>query len=271
MPSNLNNYTDEALGDPKTDNLFVGSVAKAFRVLEAFSRAKPMMGFSQIARETGLEKSAAQRSAHTLYKLGYLEKVGRDGEYRLSKKCLLLSQSFLESHRIVAAAKPYLKFLRKKTNASINLTLLDGADTFFAVRYTHPEMLSNELFGGLKVPAYCSATGIAMYSALPEDEVLNTLKTTELKPVMPNTVWDIDDIIKRVNESRVSGFVVGIEEDFASDITIACPIFDAMTNEVGAIGASYSSEYINAEAAILECKQLIVSAANEITNRLKTT
>ncbi|SMG53691.1 IclR family transcriptional regulator [Paraburkholderia susongensis] len=254
--------------DEEVDNLFVGSVKKAFLVLEAFGKAKPMMGFSQIAREVGLEKSATQRAAHTLWKLGYLDKIGPDGEYRLSMRCLDIGQSYLESHRIVDCARPYLKFLRRKTDASINLTMLDDVDTVFVVRYVSPEMLSNDLSGGLRLPAYCTATGIAMMSALQDDAVRRILDRSDLKPILPNTIWQPEQILERVRQGRKDGYVLGVEEDFASDITIACAIQDPLTGEVAAIGASYSSEATSPEVVLKECRQLMIGTAKEISARL---
>lgn len=46
------------------DHLLVASVVKAMQVLEAYDGSRRSMGFSEIARVTGLERSAAQRAAH---------------------------------------------------------------------------------------------------------------------------------------------------------------------------------------------------------------
>ncbi|RAR59292.1 IclR family transcriptional regulator [Paraburkholderia unamae] len=254
--------------DTEVDHLIVGSVIKAFRVLEAFSKARPLMGFSQIARETGLERSAAQRAAHTLWKLGYLDKVGPDGEYRLSMRCLDLSQSYLASHRIVTKARPYLKFLRRKTNATIALTMLDDTNTVQVLRYVSMEMLSNAMDTGTRLPAYCSASGVAILSAMPDATVRQILARSDLKPMMPNTVWHADKIMERVQRSREEGYVLGVEEDFASDITIASAVRDPLTGEVAAICASYSSESVSPEGVIDDCRQMIISTANEIRSNL---
>lgn len=271
MASKKNDKTSTPeTGAEDVDNLFVGSVAKAFRVLEAFGQGKPMMGFSQIAREVGLEKSAAQRAAHTLWKLGYLDKVGPAGEYRLTKRCLDLGHAFRKSNRIVECAEPYLRFLRRKTDASINLTMLDGPDSMFIIRYTNSAMLSNDLGGGLRMPAWCTATGVAMLSALDDEQIRVILSQSDLKPVMPGTIWETDKIMERIHRSREEGYVLGVEEDFASDITIACAVRDGLTGEIAAIGASYSSETTSVKAVMNGCRQLMMSTAQEIEAKLMT-
>ena len=64
---------NESVGNDR-DPLLVQSVEKAFRVLRAFDGSRPTLSLSQIAEETGLDISAAQRFTYTLTKLGYLTK-----------------------------------------------------------------------------------------------------------------------------------------------------------------------------------------------------
>jgi len=256
-------------GTADKDPLFVNSVAKAFRLLEAFDRARPTSGLTQLAREIGMEKSAAQRAAHTLWRLGYLDKTGRDGEYRLSRRCLDVGLRYLATNRIVTCTNPYLKFLRRKTDACANLAMLDGTHTVFPLRYTSLAMLGNDLGDQARIPAYCTATGIAILSIMSDDAMREVLARSDLKPLMPNTIWQIDKIIERIKRARSDGYVLGIEEDFASDVTIACAIRDAATGDVAAIGLSYSSEQTTVDQVLRDCVRLITSTAREITTRLE--
>lgn len=258
----------KASEEVEKDNLFVNSVAKAFRLLEAFDKARPMSGFSQIARDLGMEKSAAQRAAHTLWQIGYLDKVGRDGEYRLSRRCLDMGQRYLESNRLVVCTSPYLRFLRRKIDASVNLAMIDGTDTVFPVRHTSLEMLNNDLGERARLPAYCTATGIAILSVMPDAEVRDILERSDLQPLMPNSIWQMDKILERIAQARHDGHVLGVEEDFASDITIACAITDPVTGDVAAIGVSFSSDAKAADQVVREWCPLIMSTAREVSMRL---
>ena len=73
------------------DTLFVGSVAKGLRVLNAFSGGQQLMSLREIAEACGTDKSTAQRFTHTLAKLGYLEKCERTKRFALGKRVLELS------------------------------------------------------------------------------------------------------------------------------------------------------------------------------------
>ncbi|PLP56677.1 IclR family transcriptional regulator [Mesorhizobium loti] len=257
----------EAKSDTE-DHLLVGSVVKAFRVLEAFDRLHPSMGFSEIARVTALEKSAAQRAAHTLWRLGYLEKAAETGEYRLSLKCQDLGMSFAETNRIVLSVSPYIKMLRRKTTASVNLTMLDGTETVFVQRHTSPEQLGNSVVVRARLPVYCTATGIAMLSQLPDDQIRHILERSDLKPRMPNTVWQIDKIMERIAETRLQRYAFGLEEDVASDITLACGFTDPSTGDVAALGLSYFSGSVTVSEAVAESRDLLIGLVGNLSSEL---
>lgn len=250
------------------DHLLVGSVVKAFRVLEAFDRPHRSMGFSEISRLTGLEKSAAQRAAHTLWRLGYLDKAPGSGEYRLSLRCQDIGMRFAEANRIVEAVAPYITLLRRKTQASVNLTMLDGAETVFVQRHTTIDMLGNKLGARARLPAYCTATGIAMLSQLPDAEVKAILAQSDLKPVMPNTIWQVDRILERIGETRARRYAFGVEEDMASDITLACGFTDPVTGDVAAIGLSYLSGAMTVEEVQAQARDLLVSVVDNLAGEL---
>ena len=66
---------DTTMAETQDDRLYVQSVEKAFRLLEAFAAATGPMSLSQLAAASGLDKSGAQRMGHTLARLGYLEQT----------------------------------------------------------------------------------------------------------------------------------------------------------------------------------------------------
>ncbi|MBN9074450.1 MAG: IclR family transcriptional regulator [Rhizobiales bacterium] len=259
--------TKSSAGD---DHLLVGSVVKAIQVLEAYDGVRRYMGFSEIARVTGLERSAAQRAAHTLWRLGYLDKAPGSGEYRLSIRCLDLGLRFVEAQRIIERATPYITLLRRKTTGSVNIAMLDGTETVLVQRQTTPEMQGNRLGARARIPAYCTATGIAMMSHLPDDKVDEILARSDLKPIMPNTVWQPSKIKERIAEARARKFALGVEEDMSSDITVACGLVDHVTKDVAAIGVSYISESITLEEALAQSRDLLLSVVSSLATDLQT-
>src|SRR5688572_27715176 len=74
------------------DRLFLKSVAKAFRVLEAFGSTPYPLTLSEIVKLANVDKSGAQRICHTLLVLKYLERDKVSG--KLKPGLLLLDRAF---------------------------------------------------------------------------------------------------------------------------------------------------------------------------------
>jgi IclR family pca regulon transcriptional regulator len=59
---------------PGRSPLFVGSVERAFQVLEGFSDTHRVKSFAEVARTAGLDRSSTQRLVHTMEQLGYVRR-----------------------------------------------------------------------------------------------------------------------------------------------------------------------------------------------------
>ena len=139
------------------DKLLVNSVVKAFRVLEAFDNANRSLSLAQISASVGLDKSAAQRFTHTLNKLGYLHKDPVTKRFELSLKSLEMARHFISANPVIKQAMPYLLYLSRTTEETVNLTLPDGADIVFAARFMSRHMLNTDVVVGTRMPAFCTA------------------------------------------------------------------------------------------------------------------
>lgn len=88
------------------DPLLVQSVEKAFRVMRAFDGSRPTLSLSQIAEETGLDISAAQRFTYTLTKLGYLTKSSETKRFELGVKTLDFGYHYSRASVLRNEARP---------------------------------------------------------------------------------------------------------------------------------------------------------------------
>ena len=103
----LFNTSDSQSGKTMIENaLYVGSVGKAFRVLDCFKGAAGDLSLTEIMERSGLDKSAAQRYAYTLSAEGYLQQNSQTRRYRLGPGVLDLTFHFLRTHALAEALNP---------------------------------------------------------------------------------------------------------------------------------------------------------------------
>ncbi len=234
--------------------LQVLSVEKAFKVMTAFDRTFPKMTLTQLAARTGMDKSATQRFTHTLTTLGYLSKDPETKLFELTLKSLELGYHYIVSNTLIQLAMPYLQHLSQVTEETVNLMFLDGVDVVIVARLISRNVISANTVVGSRMPAYCSAAGIAMLSKMPRKEAIRILGQSDLRPITPSTVFKEDLLIKKLDLTAKQGYATAFEEYYHGDLSLSSPVLRHDGVPVAAVGVSvsrarYSPEDVEAKFA----------------------
>jgi DNA-binding IclR family transcriptional regulator len=252
--------------EEKHDPLMVQSVEKAFRILNAFQEYQGSMSLTEIARVSRLDKSAAQRFTHTLSRLGYLRKDSRTKLFSLTAKTLSIGYSYSRSNRFIDQAVPYLSHLSQATSETVNLTVLDDTEIIFVSRYLSHHTLNTEVQIGTRMPAYCTAPGVAMLSRLPLEEAHNILARSDLKPYTQSTTYDIEKLIEKLHLAAVRGYATAFEEFYHDDLSVAAAIVDPAGRPVCAINVAVSRARFTPEEMEKRFAPLVLAAATSISH-----
>ncbi len=249
----------------KDDALMVNSVEKAFRVLSAFGRQHQTLNLSQVASETGMDVSAAQRFTHTLTRLGYLHKDAQTKRFELTAKTLDLGYHFVRSSRLLDRAMPYLMHLSKETEETVNLTVRDGTEIIFVSRFLSRHVLNTDVIIGTRMPAYCTAPGIAMLSRLPEEEAMAIIDASDLKAHTPSTTWQRDALREKLRQAAAQGYATAFEEVYIGDASIAAPIVDHHGRPEAAVNIATSTSRFSHAEVVQRFSSLVIATAHAIS------
>ncbi len=249
----------------KDDALMVNSVEKAFRVLSAFGRQHQTLNLSQVASETGMDVSAAQRFTHTLTKLGYLRKDAQTKRFELTAKTLDLGYHFVRSSRLLDRAMPYLMHLSKETEETVNLTVREGTEIIFVSRFLSRHVLNTDVIIGTRMPAYCTAPGIAMLSRLPEEEAMAIIEASDLKAHTPSTTWQRDALREKLRLSAAQGYATAFEEVYLGDASIAAVIVDHHGRPEAAVNIATSTSRYNHAEVVSRFSSLVIATAHAVS------
>lgn len=251
-----------------SESLMVNSVEKALRVLNAFDGTRRRLNLSQIAGAAGLDLSAAQRFAYTLLRLGYLRKDEATRHYALGPKTLEFGRRYLQSSELVERVMPYLLHLHQSCGETANLTLLDGDDIVFVARFLSRNVFNVDVVVGTRLPAFCTAPGLAMLARLDPAEAEAILHRSDRRAFTPHTVTDIQQIVARLAGIRRDGFALAHQEVFHGDISVAAAIVDAAGRPEGAINlASSTMRWTPAEARKTYAPRVVAAAAAASSKR----
>lgn len=171
--------------DSTESPLYVQSVEKAMKVITAFDGSKRQLSLSEISALTGFDMSATQRFTFALAALGYLFKDTESRKYELSPKLVDFTYHYLISNELVSRATPYLQQLGSETEEATNLTVLDDTDIVFVLRIVSRNVFNAHVITGSRLPAYCTAPGLAILATLHDGEVDDILSRTNLVAFTP--------------------------------------------------------------------------------------
>lgn len=246
-------------------SLFIGSTEKTFQVLHTFDGPNRHMTLGDIARASGLDRSATQRVVHTLEELGYLYRVPDTRNYGLASKVLQFSYNYIRANELVDRASPYLLEISRHLGETTNLLELDGHEIVFVARFPGKHLVNIDIVVGARLPAMFTAAGIAILSRLPENRVREILAATRLEPMTPFTQTNTTKLLERIRQVARRGYAVIENETVLGDISVAAPITDHGGVPIGAINIAVPTSRWTVERAETELAQHIQVAATSIS------
>lgn len=255
---------DTAL-DMKESALFNQSLEKGFAVLQAFGAEHPSMNLPEIASAVGITKSTAQRLAFTLEALGYLRKDPQTKRFSLAPKSLGFAYRYLLASPLVERANPYLLELNQKIRETVNLSEPEGLEMVFAARFPSPTHSIVHMPVGRRLPMFCTASGRAYMSALPDAEARAMLDASDRVKYTPTTKTDVEKLMALVLEARENGYAWANQEYYRGDLNIAVPLLDASGRPIAAINVSVASSRWTLETLREKGAPMLIEAARKIS------
>jgi IclR family pca regulon transcriptional regulator len=260
--------TDTDADMARDSSLFVQSVEKAAGVLSVFTGEQPTLSLSEIARKSGLDMSAAQRFVYTLRVIGLISRDESTRRYRLTPKLLHFGYSYLRSSDLVNRCTPHLLELNNKTSETTNLTVLEGVEIVFVMRLLSRHVANFDTIVGSRLPAYCTAPGLAMLATLNDVAIDKILAKAELKRHTPFTVVDPQLIKNKIIEVRKLGYCIISQEITLGDTSIAAPVIGDDGLAKGAINVAVPTNRWSVDEARSTFSESVVVSAQRSSWRM---
>lgn len=249
----------------------IQSVARALTILELFNDRQPALNVSEVAELTGLNRATCYRFCQTLRQLGYLEEID-ERRFRPGIKAISLGHSALRSRELPELAMPYLRELRRETQETVNMALLDGTDVVYVARVLSDHLISLRLYVGSRLPAYASSLGRAILAFLPEDEAQSILDRSHLEPITRQTIVDPRRLKAELKRVRARGYVINNQEIADGLRGVAAPVLGASQRPIAAVNISIprpltAPDELDAVIAprVMETARAISALANQLS------
>jgi DNA-binding IclR family transcriptional regulator len=160
-------------------------------------------------------------------------------------------------------ARPHLVELSKKTQETVHLSVLDGAEVIYIDKIDTPQVVGTYSKIGSRAPAYTMATGKAMLAFLSDAELASICD--HLRKMTPRV--NIEELRQELLKVREAGYAINRGDARTGACGIASPIFDASRAACAAVGISGPIDRIK-PGLIRDFSPIVMDAALHISRAL---
>jgi IclR family transcriptional regulator, pca regulon regulatory protein len=198
------------------------SLERGIAVIQVFSRERPALTLSEVARLTGITRATARRILLTLEEVGHVRCDGR--LFSLTPRVLTLGWAYLSSLNLWETAQPMMEELAQTTNESCSAATLDLPDVVYVARMPTRRIMTISLGVGTRLPAHCTSMGRALLAGLPDAELDAFLAEAQLEPFTDRTITDRSRLRQAIEAVRDDGWALVDQELEIGLRSIAAPL-----------------------------------------------
>jgi IclR family KDG regulon transcriptional repressor len=244
----------------------IQSVAKATRVLRAFTLDRPEWTVSGLSQHLSWHKAVVQKILATLWEGGLLQRDSESRRYRLGPGIMELAGVFLSEEPLMHEGAAVVRALVEQTGFTAALAVLDGFDVLYLAAIEGSGLKASARTGERR-PAHATASGKVILAELASDQLEARLSSHPLEPVTPHTITDINRLRLELDEVRTLGFAVNIRERHVAAAGVAAPVRDHRGETVAAISLGFAYHLPGNETLDREIRS-VIEAANTLSRRL---
>lgn len=260
--------TTSSADEDKNLRSTVQSLAKGFRVLEAFTAESDELTLSQIAARAELDPGTTYRMLNTLVDLGYVSRIPESKRFSLTLKILNLGFHAIAHTDLRSLVRPVLRGLVSETSEAASFAVLQGADVLYLERVRAGiTRLGVDIRIGTTVPACQTAIGQSILAFLPAHEVERIEALSSFTSFASKALSrPLSEVLEQI---RKDGYII-TDSLFAEGLRIlAVPVLDIDGYPVGAISIAAPAVRCSIEELERIALSVTIAAAKNIGRALQ--
>lgn len=204
----------------------VKSVVKVLDILEHLGASQSSVSVSDLARAIGLNVSTVFRLLQTLMARGYVEQERGNRAYLLGPRIFQMGSAYLRGSDLASIARPHLEALRDRVGETAYLVIFNQGEIVQLCKADGKQAVSAAIRPMVREPAYCTATGKVLLSALKPQELESYLQSVEFQSFTPQTMTGKAALRREIGKVRKQGYALDLEEFVPNLCCVAVPVGD---------------------------------------------
>lgn len=199
----------------------VKSAKRVLDILRFFAEEKAPASLARVASALGLPKSSCLALFDTLTTEGYAYQL--DGRYYLTGRWAREAQIVAAHDHLAARCRPMLERLQRELNETVILAQLAGDQVVYLDAIEAERVLRFSAHAGQLKPVHASASGRALLSQLPAQQLKELLSTLNYRRYTPATPGNSRELLTAIAQGRERGWHVNLGEHQSDTISIGVP------------------------------------------------
>ena len=253
--------------EPAPEKSSAPAVVRATRVLDLLAQTATPMSLAQLSKLLDVPKSSLHGLCTTLTQLRLISRSD-NGQMTLGPHVMTWANAFLARSDITQEFFTAWDEFGGLPQETVTLSVLDGDNVVYIACKNGTRPLGVTFRIGMRLPAPYTATGKAILSTLPEEEVRRLFAGTWPLPLTAAGTPSLDVFIREMAEVRTRGYSIDDGEVRDGMHCLGAPVFDSSGRRaVAGVAISMLSQEVNA-ASEAKAGHAIRSFADCLSERL---
>lgn len=212
-----------------------GTVGKALEVLDQIAAVGRPVRFTEMLEQSPHPKATLFRLFQTLTSQGMLTYDSERQTYALGMRLVRLAHAAWRQSSLAPLARPHIDELARQVGETVHLAQLDQGQVLYVDKRNAAQPIHMFSDAGKIGPGYCTGVGKAMIAFLDKAEQAHAIKQQAFHAYTPNTIVDVVQFERELQEIRSAGVAFDREEHEPQIICIAAPILSDSARMLGAL------------------------------------
>ncbi len=212
----------------------VPAATNVLRILTLLTSIDVPVSAARIYTELDLPRSTVYHLLTVMEDAGYVVRLPEEKTYGLGVAAYAMASAYTTQQPLVRVGARHAKFLAELIGGSAHISKLSGSDVLYILEERSKNANSLLFDAGVRIPAFITASGMAMLSLRSEQQVKATYSTS---PV-PNHM-SFREVIEQLAIIRERGWAEENERIDRAHRSFSAPILDHLGQPAAALAVSF--------------------------------
>ena len=221
----------------------VPAATRALRVLRFLARQPDPVTLERLAQAVGLPRSTAYHLVHAMIEEGFVVHLPEEHRYGLGVAAFEVGSGYSRQAPLQRIARRHLADLVDTVGESAHLAVLHGRDVLYVLEERAPGRPPLVTDVGVRLPAHLTASGRAILSALPQNQVRalypDRSAFVDRTGVGPTSLSALRALL---TETRQRGYAIEDGEVTPGFASVAAVVLDHNGHPAAGVAVTYRSD-----------------------------